>query len=50
MLNMPLAEDRVSLRVVGFAAEDAGYIDNVLTQSKGGTFDNADIVDKTSIP
>jgi iron complex outermembrane receptor protein len=46
MLNLPLAEDRVSLRVVGFAAEDAGFIDNVLTQSKGQTFDNADVVDE----
>jgi outer membrane receptor protein involved in Fe transport len=46
MLNLPLAEDRISLRVVGFAAEDAGFIDNVLTQSKGQTFDNADVVEE----
>jgi outer membrane receptor protein involved in Fe transport len=43
MVNLPLAEDRISLRLVGFAAEDAGFIDNVLTQSKGQTFDNADV-------
>jgi outer membrane receptor protein involved in Fe transport len=43
MLNLPLA-DRLSLRIVGFAAEDAGFIDNVLAQSKGQTFDNADVV------
>ncbi len=46
MVNLPLAEDRVSLRLVGFAAEDAGYIDNVLAQSRGGTFDNADVVEE----
>ncbi len=46
MLNIPIAADRVSLRLVGFAAEDAGYIDNVLTSSQGGTFDNSDVVDK----
>ena len=46
MLNLPIAEDRVSLRLVGFAAEDAGFIDNVLTESQGGTFDNSDVVDE----
>jgi outer membrane receptor protein involved in Fe transport len=43
MVNLPLAEDRLSLRLVGFASEDAGFIDNVLTQSKGQTFDNSDV-------
>jgi len=53
MVNIPLAEDRVSLRLVGFAAEDAGYIDNVLSVSPlgqevpgQGTFDNSNVVDK----
>ena len=46
MVNIPLAEDRVSLRLVGFAAEDAGYIDNVLSDSPGGTFDNAGVVEE----
>ena len=46
MVNIPLAEDRVALRLVGFAAEDAGYIDNVLSDSPGGTFDNADVVEE----
>ncbi len=32
MVNIPLAEDRIALRLVGFAAEDAGYIDNVLAR------------------
>ena len=30
----------------GFSARDAGFIDNVLGESLGGTFDNADVVDK----
>jgi len=46
MVNVPLAADRVSLRLVGFAAEDAGYIDNVLTDSQGGTFDNSNVIEE----
>jgi iron complex outermembrane recepter protein len=43
MLNIPLVDDKLALRVVAFSAEDGGYIDNVLTDSPEGTFDNADI-------
>jgi outer membrane receptor protein involved in Fe transport len=46
MVNIPLVADRLSLRLVGFTAEDAGYIDNVLSPSQGGSFDNADVVEK----
>ncbi len=46
MLNIPLAADRIALRLVGFTAEDAGFIDNVLSDSQGGTFDNANVVVK----
>ncbi len=46
MVNVPLANDRIALRLVGFTAEDAGFIDNVLSDSPGGTFDNADNVEK----
>lgn len=46
MLNMPLAQDRVALRLVGFLEEEAGYVDNVLSASPGGTFDNAELVDE----
>ena len=46
MVNIPLGSDRVALRLVGFAAEDAGFIDNVLRDSQGGGFDNADRVDE----
>ncbi len=50
MLNMPLGET-AALRLVGFSALDAGFIDNVLGESLGdgenpGTFDNSDIVEK----
>lgn len=45
VLNLPLRED-MAVRLVGFAARDAGFIDNVLGSSRGGTFDNADAVDK----
>ena len=52
MLNVPLIADRLALRLVGFTAEDAGFIDNVLSESPRGqtfpgegTFDNAAQVD-----
>ena len=43
VLNLPVG-DAVAIRVVGFSARDAGYIDNVFGESFGGTFDNADAV------
>src|SRR5262245_56827168 len=46
MINVPLAEDRVALRLVGFTSKDAGFIDNVLSDSQGGTFNNANVVRK----
>ena len=53
MFNVPLIADRLALRLVGFTAEDAGFIDNVLSESPRGqtfpgegTFDNADRVDE----
>lgn len=45
VLNLPLSNN-VAIRLVGFTARDAGYIDNVLGESLGGTFDNADAVAK----
>jgi iron complex outermembrane recepter protein len=45
VVNVPLGEN-VALRVVGFSAHEAGYIDNVLGESLGGTFDNASAVKK----
>jgi len=35
MVNIPLLQDKVAVRLVGFAAKDAGYIDNVLGSSPG---------------
>ena len=41
MVNMPLIEDKLALRLVGFTAEDAGWVDNIFGLSPAGTFDNA---------
>ncbi|MDT8320296.1 MAG: TonB-dependent receptor [Xanthomonadales bacterium] len=40
MMNLPLG-DSLALRLVGFSSHDAGFIDNVLSDSPRGTFDNA---------
>ncbi len=45
VLNLPLSQN-LAIRLVGFTARDAGFIDNVLGTSLGGTFDNADVVGK----
>jgi len=34
-INIPLIEDTLAIRLVGFGAKDAGYIDNVLGHSPG---------------
>jgi len=44
VLNLPLADNKFAVRLVGYSAEDGGYIDNVLQPSPGGTFDNAAFV------
>lgn len=47
MLNIPVIEDRLAVRLVGFAALDAGFIDNVLGVTPyGGTKSNANVVGK----
>ena len=57
MVNIPLIEDKLAIRLVGFGAEDAGYIDNVFGYTPGridadsgeyitGSKTNADIVKK----
>jgi len=43
VLNVPLGET-TAIRIVGFSARDAGFIDNVLGTSLGGTFDNSEFV------
>jgi outer membrane receptor protein involved in Fe transport len=45
VLNVPLGE-KTAIRLVGFTARDAGFIDNVLGSSLGGGFDNANEVDE----
>ena len=35
MVNIPLIQDTLAIRLVGFGAKDAGYIDNVLGNSPG---------------
>jgi iron complex outermembrane receptor protein len=45
MVNLPLG-DRLALRLVGFSSKDAGFIDNVLSESQGGSFDNSDVVEE----
>lgn len=44
VLNVPLS-DTMAIRLVGFTAHEAGFIDNVFGTSLGGTFDNASAVD-----
>ncbi len=46
MANIPLVDGKVGLRLVGFVEEEAGYIDNILADSPGGTFDNAEFVEE----
>ena len=46
MVNVPLVEGKVALRLVGFVEEEAGYIDNILAESPGGTFDNSEFVEE----
>jgi outer membrane receptor protein involved in Fe transport len=60
MVNVPIIEDTLAIRLVGFRSEEAGYIDNVLGESQADVwesqrianglpvrprFDNADVAD-----
>ena len=44
MANIPLSTGKAALRIVGFDEKEAGYIDNILATSPGGTFDNSNFV------
>lgn len=44
VVNLPLVEDKLAIRLVGFTARDGGFIDNVLGLSPAGTFDNSAVV------
>jgi len=64
VLNLPIVDDRLAIRLVGFSAKDGGFIDNVLgntpdthvlAQEDGitvpsgfGTLDNSEYVDNDS--
>jgi outer membrane receptor protein involved in Fe transport len=41
-LNLPIIEDRLAVRVTAYDARDGGFIDNLLSESPGGTLDNAE--------
>jgi outer membrane receptor protein involved in Fe transport len=51
MFNVPISENTLAMRFVGFYADEAGYIDNVLGVSPGGesfpggTFNNSEFVE-----
>jgi len=36
VINIPVAEDKFAVRLVGYAAEDGGYVDNVLSPTLSG--------------
>ncbi|MEO1246728.1 MAG: TonB-dependent receptor [Pseudomonadota bacterium] len=44
MANIPLIQDKLALRLVGFYADEPGWIDNILSPTPGQTSDNADQV------
>ncbi len=41
MANIPLVEDKAALRLVGFYADEAGWVDNILSTSPGQSTNNA---------
>ena len=42
MVNIPLVEGKLGLRLIGFWSEEAGYIDNVLRDSPGTILEDGD--------
>ncbi len=46
VVNVPLIPNELAIRLVGFSAKDGGFIDNVLSDSPGGTFNNSDVAGK----
>ena len=48
VLNAPLIPGVLAIRLVGFSAKDGAFIDNVLGDSPGGTFDNSSVAKKNA--
>ncbi|MDZ7768366.1 MAG: TonB-dependent receptor plug domain-containing protein [Woeseiaceae bacterium] len=46
VVNVPLVEDKLAVRLVGYTSHDGGYVDNVFGTSFTGNYDNADLVEK----
>lgn len=46
VLNLPLVDDVLALRLVGYSKSHGGFVDNVLGSSLKGNFDNADVVEE----
>jgi len=46
VVNIPLVEDKLAVRLVGYTSHDGGYVDNVFGQSFVGNYDNADLVEE----
>lgn len=46
VVNIPLIEDVLAVRAVGFTSRDGGYVDNVLGTSLSGNYDNANLVEE----
>lgn len=44
-LNIPLVDDRLGIRAVGFTSKDGGYVDNIFGEDYVGIYDNADAVE-----
>ena len=44
MVNVPIVQDRMALRLVGFYADEPGWVDNVLSPSPGQQTDNSSFV------
>ena len=44
-VNIPIVEDVLSMREVGYSSSDGGYVDNVFGTSFSGSYDNASIVE-----
>jgi outer membrane receptor protein involved in Fe transport len=45
VLNIPLVDDKLAARFVGYTSHDGGYVDNVFGTSFSGNYDNADLVE-----